>query len=137
MYNPTVDQIFDAVFKDFPVAYARSQGEGYPVTNILCNSETGDLRIEMATTGYESDDIEVSLDGKTLIIRGSDKKTKDSEGYIYIHQKIKSKRDFEKRFSLPRELKTESIKVKNKNGLLTIDVPFDTDKTSEKKLIIE
>ena len=134
----SIDKLFDEVFKDFPVSFVRSQYDGYPVSNVLANPESGNLKIELAVTGYDEDDIEVSLDDRILIVRGKIKTDykKNHKGYEYIHQRIKEQHDFERRFSLPRELNLDKIEVRNKNGLLTIDIEYETEKTSEKKLKI-
>jgi HSP20 family protein len=135
-----IDEIFDEVFKDFPISFVRSQYEGFPVSNVLVN-QNGDFRIELAVTGYDPDDIEVSLDDRILIVRGGIKdlpETEENENtFRYIHQRIKGRHKFEKRYTIPKQLNLEAIEVKNKNGLLTISLPFDNEKKTEKKLKIQ
>jgi HSP20 family molecular chaperone IbpA len=131
-----IEQMFDDIFRDFPVAYVRSSYEGFPISNVLVNKKTGDLRIEVALTGYKPENIEVSLGNQVLIIRGK-ADTEEIEDFMYVHQKIRERSTFERRFAIPKEINTEGIKVKNQNGLLVIDLPFDKKITSEKVLKIE
>ena len=130
-----LEAMFDQVFKDTPTHFIRAQNEGYPVSNVLVNQE-GDFRLEVAVTGFEDDDIEVSLDERILIIRGGIKNQEEKSDYKYLHRRIK-KTQFEKRFSIPKELNLKEIKVKNKNGLLIVDLPFDKERSTEQKLSIE
>jgi len=132
-----IETIFNSLFKDSPLHFVRQQNEGYPVSNILIHKD-GSFKIEVAITGFSEEDIEVNLDERTLIIRGGMKETEDSkeyEDFTFVHRRIK-KNKFEKQFICPKELDINNIKVTARNGLLTIDIPFDKDKKNEKKLII-
>ena len=134
-----MEEMFDDIFKDSPLRFIRAQNEGYPVSNILVNKD-GDFRIEVAVTGFEQDDISVALDERILIIRGGIKEEsnqdQDNSNFHYLHRRIK-KSQFEKRFSIPKELDVKKIEVKNKNGLLIIEIPFDKERSTEQQLLIK
>ena len=93
--------------------------EGYPPYNIerLYSEQKNDrLRITLAVAGFSNDDLDVSVEGNQLIIRGRQSDTQEHE---YLHQGIAA-RQFQRVFMLADGM--EVINALLKNGLLSIDV---------------
>lgn len=93
---------------------------GYPPYNIelLPAGETGTetLRITLAVAGFGADDLEVSIDGGELVIRG---KQHDETARDYLHRGIAA-RQFKRSFQLASGV--EVSKAELDNGLLAIEL---------------
>lgn len=95
---------------------ARNSGEGYPPYNIekISHSDGPHLRITLAVAGFSSDDLDITLENRQLVIRG--RQTPET-GREYLYRGIAA-RQFQKSFVL-----ADGIKVKGAaldNGLLTV-----------------
>ena len=93
---------------------------GYPPYNIelLAAGENGaeSLRITLAVAGFGADDLEVSLEGGELVIRG---KQRDETERDYLHRGIAA-RQFKRSFQLASGV--EVRKAELTNGLLAIEL---------------
>jgi len=92
--------------------------------------------IELALAGYMRDELDVMLDGKTLIIKTNDDLSKydnPKTNREYKHQGI-SKRKFEQKFTVAADLKV--IDATFANGILHIELKDTTPKTKATKIKI-
>ncbi len=90
----------------------------YPPYNI---EKTGDdnYRVQIAAAGFDSDEIDITVQENTLIVTGRTKETEDAASRSFLHRGI-GKRAFERRFQLADIIKvTQASYV---NGLLNIDL---------------
>jgi len=98
----------------------KGAGEGYPPYNI--ERLTGDngngeaLRITLAVAGFQQDQIEISLEGRQLTIRG---RQDDDETREYLHRGIAA-RQFQRSFVLADGIEVSSAELQN--GLLAINL---------------
>lgn len=92
---------------------ARSSSDGYPPYNIEHVDERH-LRIELAVAGFETDQLEVSVENNQLLIKG--KQLPDSEK-AFLHRGI-ANRQFIKKFVLADGMQVTSAHLHN--GLLSI-----------------
>lgn len=107
---------FDRVARLVDTAANAPNGAGYPPYNIEKESETGYL-LTMALAGFGPDDVDVTLNDNTLIIKGSvPPATRTTE---ILHRGIAT-RAFERRFVLADHIEIGSAELRN--GLLTIAV---------------
>jgi HSP20 family molecular chaperone IbpA len=99
---------------------SRAADGGYPPYNIelLPAGETGTetLRITLAVAGFGADDLEVSIDGGELVIRG---RQHDETARDYLHRGIAA-RQFKRSFQLASGV--EVSKAELNNGLLAIEL---------------
>lgn len=91
---------------------------GFPPYNIK-QIKDNKYVIEMAVAGFAKTDIEITLDGDKLIIKGNSKDTEPTEisAFEYIHKGI-ANRNFERTFTL-----ADSVEIKDAeivNGMLNI-----------------
>lgn len=88
-------------------------------------SETEDaITIKCDMPGMQKDDIDVSLKGNILTIKGERKveeETKDAEGKVVSRERRFG--SFARSFTVPKGVKPEDIKTSYENGVLTIVVP--------------
>ena len=71
--------------------------------------------IEMAVAGFAKTDIEVTLDGDKLVIKGTSKDTEPDEAYVY---KGIAARNFERTFTLADKVEIKDAEIVN--GMLNI-----------------
>lgn len=103
---------FDTMFDELTRMTAQGQ-TNYPPYNVVKTSEDN-FHIEVACAGFSEGEIEINIDNRVLIIKG----TKEADVVAeYLHQGI-SNRDFVREFTLAEHV--EVIHAVNKNGILTI-----------------
>jgi HSP20 family molecular chaperone IbpA len=96
----------------------KTAGDGYPPYNIeRLAGEDGDLlRITLAVAGFETRELEVTVEGNQLVIRG---KQADAESRSYLHRGIAA-RQFQRAFVLADGMDVKGARLEN--GLLAIDL---------------
>jgi len=87
---------------------------GYPPYNIK-QVKDNKYVIEMAVAGFAKTDIEVTLDGDKLVIKGNSKDTDPDEAYVY---KGIATRNFERTFTLADKVEIKDAEIVN--GMLNI-----------------
>tara|TARA_B100000029_G_C17550446_1_gene949916 strand:- start:1406 stop:1870 length:465 start_codon:yes stop_codon:yes gene_type:complete len=104
--------------------------DSYPPYNIEQLS-TSLLRITVAVAGFEKKDLEISLEGNQLQIRGS--KNDEEDQKIYIHRGIAT-RQFQRNFILAEGIEVEEASMEN--GLLFVDLSQPINSEESKKIEI-
>jgi HSP20 family protein len=82
------------------------------------------ITIRCDMPGMQKDDIDISLKGNVLTIKGERKveeEKKDEEGRIISRERRFG--SFARSFTVPEEVKPEDVKTSYENGVLTIVVP--------------
>jgi len=87
---------------------------GYPPYNIKQVKENKYV-IEMAVAGFAKSDIEITLDGKKLLVRGVSKDDEVNENYLY---KGIANRAFERTFTLNDQIEIKDAELVN--GMLKV-----------------
>lgn len=98
---------------------SKTAGDSYPPYNIERIQSDGNgerLRITLAVAGFRAQDLEVTVEGSTLAIRGTQS---DEEGREYLHRGIAARR-FERSFVLADGMQVAGAEVEN--GLLIVDL---------------
>lgn len=115
-------RFFNSTFPDFSIHEIERNIEGYPVTNVYTNA-TGDLRFEIAVTGFAENEVSASIKDGFLIVKGekSEKKEKPDTAWKIISGRLK-KSSFEKRYRLSNKLNLDQISAKIENGVLSIEI---------------
>ncbi len=97
---------------------ATKAGDGYPPYNIERLAHPGNSsenwQITLAVAGFTADDLEVTIDGKQLVIKG--RQASDDRG-DYLHKGIAG-RSFTRSFVLADGMEVTAAELRN--GLLTI-----------------
>jgi HSP20 family protein len=118
-YNP--NRTFDAMFDSlFPMVRSSEPGEDreafrMPLVNI--NENDAGYVITMELPGVEKKDVDVSVDGKELVVTAERAEKVESEGLL--RREIHSEK-YKRSFTLGDTIDAESIKAKLENGVLKI-----------------
>ncbi len=81
--------------------------------------------------GIDPKDVEVSVVGSSLVIRGHRESKKEEKGRDYYHREI-SYGSFERSIPLPDGVKAEQIKASYKNGVLELSAPLPKEAAARK-----
>ncbi len=95
---------------------AKNDGGGYPPYNIEQTGETG-YRITLAVAGFAEDDLEITLEGRQLVVRG--RQTLAEDGRVFLHRGIAA-RQFQRTFVLADGV--EIGRAEMENGLLHLNL---------------
>jgi molecular chaperone IbpA len=108
---------FDRIFDDMERRFANQISSNYPPFNIAKVGEnTYDIAI--AVTGFEKDEITVTVEANELLVKG-ERKVSDQPEPEYLHRGL-ALRDFERTFTLAEHMKVRKAEIKN--GILLIQI---------------
>jgi len=106
---------FDDVFKDLQeMSKNTAKALSYPPYNIKQVSDTKYV-IEMAVAGFAKTDIEVTLEGNKLVVKGNAKDEEAPENFIF---KGIANRNFQREFKIADKVEIENAELVN--GMLKI-----------------
>jgi HSP20 family molecular chaperone IbpA len=91
-------------------------GAGYPPYNIELLADDETLRITLAVAGFNSEELEVSVEDRALIVSG---RQHDDESKDYLHRGIAA-RQFKRSFTLANGVEVRTAELNN--GLLAIEL---------------
>lgn len=109
---------------------SKLSSDSYPPYNIEQISQNS-LRITVAVAGFKKNELDVSLEGNQLQIRGN--KKDDERDRIFIHRGIAT-RQFQRNFVLADGIKVDGASMEN--GLLFIDLLQPVSHEESKKIEI-
>ena len=103
----------------------------YPPYNI---EKTGDdaYRITMAVAGFAEDDLDVTVQENSLVVKATKSKTEDDAAAKYLHRGIAT-RAFERRFELADHIKVTGAGLEN--GLLSIELAREVPEAKKPRTI--
>lgn len=104
-----------------------------PSINII--DRDGEVYVKAELPGVEKDDVEVSLTGNSVSIKGSTKSEEKEEKGDYHRCEI-SQGSFSRTVALPAEVDSDKAKAKFKNGILELTIP-KLKKTQHKNVKVE
>jgi len=115
---------FDLLFKDFfksELDFQPATSAKFPHPVDIFETDEG-LHFEVACTGLYKEDVEVTIEGDTLIFR-YDKGHPEYEFRNYIHRGI-ARRSFSLGYKIASKFDLSKTEAKMENGLLGINIPF-------------
>lgn len=125
---------FDTMFDTMERRFSNSVGNNYPPHNIL---KTGDNRyeIQIAVTGFEKDEISVTVESNVLTVRGEGEESirHENPDIVYLHRGLAT-RDFVREFPLAEHIEVNGAEIKN--GMLIVKL-FRNIPESEKPRVID
>jgi HSP20 family protein len=98
----------------------RVGGGAFPPVNVLTGPD--DIVVECEMPGVQRQDIEVSITGETLVIRGTKIAPAEQEGARYQRRETGAGQ-FSRTVVLPDAVKSDSIEAKLADGILTVRLP--------------
>lgn len=117
----------DRMNRLFGNIYLRDEDTGFrgawvPAVDIF-ETDSHDLVVRAELPGLNRDDIEVTVENGTLILKGE--KTFDAEIKEEQYRRIeRSYGSFHRSFTLPNTVDTNKVSADFKNGVLTVKLPF-------------
>ncbi len=126
----------DIMFEDFDRGVPVLSGSFNVRSNV---SETdGEVCITAELPGVEQKDIDVSVSGKQITIKGEKKsekeEKKEEEGRQY-HRVERSSGSFQRTTTLPFEIDNKSVNASFKNGVLTVTITKPSEVVEKTKKI--
>ena len=133
-----LDQLFEDFSRGFPLLGLQesvTQGRGgllLPRLDIAESKNHYTITVEMP--GIDEKDIELTLEERTLTIRGEKKSEKEDSDNQY-HRVERSYGRFQRVLSLPTDADEDNITAKFKNGILTLTVSKNPKAISSERKI--
>jgi len=126
----------DTLFEDFDKGVPNRAGSFSVRSNV---SETDDaVCITAELPGVELDDIDVSVTGNRITVKGEKKSEKDEKGEEdgrEFHRVERSSGAFYRSMALPFEIDPDSVQAGTKDGVLTVTVPKPPEAVKQTKKI--
>lgn len=129
-----MDRLFDNAFRTFgmPSLFHREHvsglGEGVmlkPKVDIASSDKKYEIAVEVP--GVKTEDIDLELNGRKLIIRG-EKIHEEKKEEKDFHRVERSYGSFQRILTLPEDVKLDSVKANSKDGVLKIEIERDIDR---------
>lgn len=133
-----MNRLFDDAFRGFggPTGPAQQPG-GVLEARINVSETNGELRISAELPGVDEKDVEVTLDGDLLTIRGEKKfeqeRGGDKERYHFVERAYGS---FQRAVQLPYSVNSEDVRAEFHNGVLTLTLPKTEQQQRTRKIPI-
>jgi HSP20 family protein len=115
--NPTVDQLLDSVFREFPAFGASAR----PFPSMNAWEDTANLYVEAELPGFRIDDLEITFSGNELTISGTRAETKP-EGAAFFRRERPSGA-FSRTLRVSTEIDGSKVSATLANGVLTVVLP--------------
>lgn len=115
VFGNGVEQVFRDAFRSFPA--------NAPVGIAADLWEDEDAyHLEVSVPGLKTENIDVSLDGRRLVLKGSSAEVKEEEGRTW-HYRERLPARFERVFALPGQVNAEAIVANLDSGVLHLTLP--------------
>lgn len=116
-----MNRLFDSFFEhDLFVEPFRGPGTWAPALDVSETDHAVMVKVELP--GMEEKDIEVSLTGNVLTVRGEKKEEKEQSTRSYFRME-RSYGSFERSIQLPVAVKGDQVNATFKSGVLNIELP--------------
>ena len=104
---------------------------GYPPYNIEKTGEDA-YRITMAVAGFGEEDLEITVQENSLVIKAAKAKSEEDKAVKYLHRGIAT-RGFERRFDLADFIKVTGARLEN--GMLSVDLEREVPEAMKPRTI--
>jgi HSP20 family protein len=131
-FSSEFDSLYDRVFgrgSMIPAGFIQEEAL-FPVLDISEGKK--EITVKAEIPGVEADDLDVSLDERTLIIKGEKKQEKEDKDENY-HRMERSYGYFRRTVQLPADVDPSKVEASYKKGVLK--VVLEKTKESEAKII--
>ena len=98
----------------------RVGGGSYPPVNVLDSPE--DVVVQCELAGVQKDDLNLSITGETLVIKGTKRAPADEEKVHYQRQE-RGAGEFSRTIVLPDRVDADNVVAALENGVLTVVLP--------------
>jgi HSP20 family protein len=108
-------------FLRLPKVPGRELASWLPTTDVYTSN--GNLIVKAELPGLTKEDVEVSVDGGCLVVKGERKEEKEEEDKEYYRSE-RSYGSFYRRVPLPEKVDASRISAKVKDGVLEVTIPL-------------
>ncbi len=115
-----MDRLFDEAFTRPWGLTDGGRGMGMPAVDMYQTDD--DVVVKTAVPGIKPEDVQISVTGDTLTIKGEVKESKDNKEKAY-HIREQRWGSFERTLALPTDVKADKAQAEFENGVLTITLP--------------
>jgi len=128
-----MERLFDEIWRPLDVLRQPADGRFVPRVDVVDTGEAVEVKAEIP--GMEEKDLDVSLEGNHLRIKGEkrNERKEEQKGYYLLERSYGT---FERHLTLPENLDAEKVDARFKNGVLHITVP-KTEEAAPKKIEIK
>lgn len=125
-FRDEIDKMFRDFFTRSPFSRAHEGGDWLPAID-MSESEK-EIVVNAEIPGMDGKDIDISLNGRVLTIKGERKQEKEGKekNYHFLERRYGT---FSRSFELPADVDSEKIKASYKDGVLKINLPKTTQQT--------
>jgi len=95
-------------------------GGEYPPVNVFNSSD--DMIVQCEVPGLGKDDLELSITGETLTVKGTKRPSADPEK-VRFHRQERASGDFSRTIVLPDKVDADKVEANLHAGVLTIRLP--------------
>jgi HSP20 family protein len=115
-----MDRLFEDSFVSPSKLFAGTDGEAFVPVDMYETEK--DVVVKMSLPGVSPDDVDITVQGDVLTVKGETKEEKKEEkkGYIFQERRYGS---FSRAVTLPEGLKTGEAEATLENGVLTLRIP--------------
>jgi len=132
-FRSEVDRLFEDFFTRDPFRGFLGEGDWMPAVDV---SETGKkIVVKAEVPGMDAKDIDISLNGRVLTIKGEKRDEHKEEGENY-HRVERRYGTFSRTFELPADVDANKVKATYKDGVLKLELP-KTKEQSVKKIEVK
>ncbi len=114
-----IDSIFDRFFEGWP--FRTTAGRQW-IPSVDISETTKEIIVRAELPGMDPKDIDISIQGNLLTLRGERRQEKEEEGENY-HRIERSFGAFSRTLQLPAEVDLEKVNATYKDGVLKITLP--------------
>lgn len=138
-FRDDMDRLFDGFSKGFGVSafepfFGRDAEFAAPVVDVAEDDKAYTVTAELP--GIDEKDVDVSVSGDVLSIKGEKKKEREEKDKNYYLSE-RSYGSFERAFSLPEGVDQDKIAASFAKGVLTVTLPKNPEAQKSKKIEVK
>ena len=118
-----MDRLFDEAFTR-PWGLDGGRGAGMPAVDMYQTAD--DVILKVAVPGMKPEDVQISVTGDTLTVKGETREETDNKEKAY-HIREQRWGSFERTITLPTAVRSDKAQAEFENGILNIRLPKAED----------
>jgi HSP20 family protein len=118
LFHDRMNRLFDSFFHEG--GHRASEGLHWPTLDLIETPEN--LQVKAELPGIDPKQLEISITGNTLTIRGEKTEEKEEKGKTWHHRE-RSSGSFVRSITLPLKVDAEHVEAVDEHGVLTITLP--------------
>jgi HSP20 family protein len=128
-FHRDIDEWFTRFFGEEPRLWPAAAWTTSPAIDMFVRD--GELVIHADLPGIDPKAVELSIEGRRLVIRGERRLAEERAAEDYLHREVVYGR-FERSVTLPEDADAESVKATCKDGVLEVTMKAPTDMATRK-----